>query len=327
MFSLKPKRKSMTAFEALNEFEKDKEFVARRAAREEEFKRLKEIYDLDEKELVEELNALGCNVESVWNLVNRQYDYPQAIPVLIKHLRVKHHPKISAGIVRSLAVVKLKDNDELWRLLVDLYQKTLPSKLISVPCERGLQEAIALALKYNATRDRIPDLQMLIEKCPEGDALSWLKEAIIKQEKDSSRREKKTWPPSVSAAPGEWLSKDEIANCLRPEFMKQEQTVDYSIEFDLRFLKEFLAELNCKAPTVFWPDTKIVKSVFKNLVRDEIGGMKLKRKGEVSDKDSIWLLIWHIDFDAVKLTFHSADKKIVSAIEAVCNSLIDRKNI
>ena len=300
--------------------------MARYAAREEEIRLLKEIYDQDQKELVEELNVLDCNVESVWDFVNRKYDYPQAIPILIKHLNIKHHPRISAGIVRSLAVPVLKNNDELWQILVGLYQKTPSDKLIDVACERGLQQAVALALANNATKERIPNLKMLIAKCPDGDALSWLEKAIVKLEKPSPRRKKKIWPPPVSAVPGEWLSKDEIADCLRPEVMTQENIAEYSIEFDLCLLKEVLMELDHKVPGLHWPNIKAVKSAFSNLAREEIGGISLKRTAEINNNGDIRLLIWHIDFDAVRLTFLSPDKGIITAIETICDSFIDLKD-
>jgi len=47
--------------------------------------------------------------------------YERAYPLLVRHLRVKHHPRVREGIIRALTV---KDGDELvWKaLLEELHQ-------------------------------------------------------------------------------------------------------------------------------------------------------------------------------------------------------------
>ena len=43
-------------------------------------------------------------VRSVWDLVNTKSSYPEAIPILYKHLRTAKHPVMVEGIVRALTV-------------------------------------------------------------------------------------------------------------------------------------------------------------------------------------------------------------------------------
>ena len=94
--------------------------------------------------------------------------------LLIKHLQAKHHPKIIAGIARSLAISELTSNDELWNLLVELYDKTPSNSEIAIPEERGAQEAIAAALECLATPLRSQSLKQLIKENPRGDGIHWL---------------------------------------------------------------------------------------------------------------------------------------------------------
>ncbi len=66
----------------------------------------------DQETLVRELNAVGCIVESVYDLVNNRAvehlenkflgSYEQAYPILVKHLDLPHHSRIREGIIRAL---------------------------------------------------------------------------------------------------------------------------------------------------------------------------------------------------------------------------------
>lgn len=167
-----------TAAELMAELAKNKEYQARKQAKDEHFAKLKKMYDDDQRELVEELNQAGFSVGSVWDFVNSKNDYMKAEPILVNHLKVRHHPKILAGIARSLAVAEFSGNDELWSLLVDLYKKVPSDSDISVPEERGSQEAIAAALECLATQKRVDSLKKLVANKSSGDGIQWLREKL-----------------------------------------------------------------------------------------------------------------------------------------------------
>lgn len=57
--------------------------------------------------LTEELSTVGIKAD-VWNLVNTAAGYPEAIPILVKHLSRPYHRKNVEGIVRALAVKEAK---------------------------------------------------------------------------------------------------------------------------------------------------------------------------------------------------------------------------
>jgi len=167
-----------TAAELMAELAEDKEFQAKKKARDAYFLNLEKKYSEDEKLLVKSLNEKGFAVSSVWDLVNSKNDYFEAQPILISHLKTQHHPKTLAGIARSLAVPEFSGNDELWNLLSELYEKTPPNSEIEVPEERGMQEAIAVALECLTTPSRTSKLEKLIAMTPNGDGIHWLKERL-----------------------------------------------------------------------------------------------------------------------------------------------------
>ncbi|MDE3181942.1 MAG: HEAT repeat domain-containing protein [Bacteroidota bacterium] len=54
--------------------------------------------------MIIELKEKGIAISSVWDLVNTNQSYPNAIPILIEHLPKDYHEKNKEGIVRALAV-------------------------------------------------------------------------------------------------------------------------------------------------------------------------------------------------------------------------------
>jgi len=167
-----------TAAELMAELANDKQHQAKKAENERKTDELKNICERDEKDLVRDINNNGFSIKSVWDFVNSQNDYFDAIPVLINHLKIEHHPKILAGIARSLAVPQLADNDELWLILVGHYRSISSDKQIEKPENRGAQEAIAVAIEALANSSRVDELEKLIKFQPDGDGVDWLKDKI-----------------------------------------------------------------------------------------------------------------------------------------------------
>ncbi|MBI1781170.1 MAG: hypothetical protein HYR66_07335 [Sphingobacteriales bacterium] len=87
------------------------------------FEELKKQLDLEEKQLVKEICSVGYKISSVWDLVNTREEYPEAIPVLIKHLQRPYHSRIKEGIVRALGVGQAKGRAN--SILLDEYDKAL----------------------------------------------------------------------------------------------------------------------------------------------------------------------------------------------------------
>lgn len=76
---------------------------------------------------MKDLNAIGCPVKSVWELVNTKKPYPDALPILLDHLtrpypeRIGMYPSmVREGIARALGVPEAKF---AWEQLVRLYRE------------------------------------------------------------------------------------------------------------------------------------------------------------------------------------------------------------
>jgi hypothetical protein len=96
--------KPMTAEELMTQLRKDPEWIRRNDERQRKRQELEALLEENERPIVEELNSVGRPVTSVWELVNTTETYPEAIPVLRRHLSRPYHPKIREGIARALAV-------------------------------------------------------------------------------------------------------------------------------------------------------------------------------------------------------------------------------
>lgn len=117
----------------------------------------------DEADLVAEINGLGFSISSVWDLVNSENNYLEAIPILKRHLERDHHPRILAGVVRALAVEDLKEDQELWNSMIERYRKAEPDRNLVDPDRKGYQEAIAVCLSALATKGRTVELNSLLD--------------------------------------------------------------------------------------------------------------------------------------------------------------------
>lgn len=79
------------------------------------------------KLLVNELNGVGINVTSLWDLVNTKDKYPKAIPVLVAHLAKDYSEKSKEGVIRALAVKEAIGKGS--PILLDEYNKIPKDKM------------------------------------------------------------------------------------------------------------------------------------------------------------------------------------------------------
>lgn len=98
----------------------DPDWVAARAAEEEERETRAAEWRAAEGPLVEELRAAGFDVQSAWDLVNTSAPYPGALPILLKHLQRPYPDVVREGIARALAVEPAKFG---WQVFVRLFRE------------------------------------------------------------------------------------------------------------------------------------------------------------------------------------------------------------
>jgi len=167
-----------TAAELMAELAKNKGFQENQASSNEILEARRRLYQEDQKGLLNELSTLGFELSSIWDFVNSENSYWEAIPTLIKHLSIEHHPRVLSGILRSLAIKELSNNQALWDRVVEIYKTTRSDDEIAIPEERGLQESAAAALEVLASKERISSLENVIENHPNGDGVAWLKNRL-----------------------------------------------------------------------------------------------------------------------------------------------------
>lgn len=129
----KRRYRRVTAGELLSQLEQDKEYVEMMRRKEEEWAADEARLKADEEGLVLELRNAGFYVESVWDLVNTNASYPEAVPILIRHLQEPHLLRTLDGILRSLTVPEMKGKalSDLRTMLFQLVQlEWLTARLI-----------------------------------------------------------------------------------------------------------------------------------------------------------------------------------------------------
>jgi|SRR5579885_2483013 len=97
-------KKPMTAAEAMAILQSDPEWVRKAKERETRRKIIEAQLKAEERPILEELAAVGCKVDFISVLVNSSTSYPEAVPVLCKHLPLPYDPKIREAIARALTV-------------------------------------------------------------------------------------------------------------------------------------------------------------------------------------------------------------------------------
>ena len=168
----------ITAGELMDQLANDPEFQARKRAEEE--RRLARERELNEIErpLVADLKEVGAPVtESVYDLVNTSEPYPQALPVLMKHLEARGYPPvIMEGIGRALAV---RDSIGYWDRLRACYENAQ---------SEPEQDGVAIALRACATADHVDDLIELLTDDTQGEVRVFFVKTLGKLGGERGRR-------------------------------------------------------------------------------------------------------------------------------------------
>ncbi len=129
----------------------------------------------EEEPILADLRAIGCEVKSVWDLVNTSGPYPGAIPILLKHLTQAYSDRTKEGIARALAVPDARD---AWPLLAAEYRKAPMGEENGI--RLGAKSGLAAALSATATDDVIAQLASLAKDKANGDSRLLLLNALRK---------------------------------------------------------------------------------------------------------------------------------------------------
>ncbi len=117
--------------------EKDPAYLARVKERDARIEALAAEYAAEDALIAKQAKQLGYDIGSVWDFVNNSSHsflprpflgpYERAYPMLVQHLRVRHHNRVREGIIRALIV---KDGGEaVWSALLDEFRLETDSNL------------------------------------------------------------------------------------------------------------------------------------------------------------------------------------------------------
>lgn len=153
MTGRKKPSKGMTAAELMGKLQGDEEYLRKtQAAKAERQVHVQEL-GRAEQPIVVDLRSARIEVNSVWDLVNTSVPYPDALPVLLKHLQRGGYPdRVMESLGRALAVGPAAF---AWEALRELYLKAQG---------RGEMEGLAVALAASATPDHLDSLIALLSE-------------------------------------------------------------------------------------------------------------------------------------------------------------------
>lgn len=120
MSAKRTNRGSVTAAELMAELEADEDYQAQIKQQDAARDRQVAEWRRAEAPLVKELRASGFEVESAWDLVNTSTPYPEALPILLNHLKRRYPDRVREGIARALAV---QDAAFAAEVLIELYRQ------------------------------------------------------------------------------------------------------------------------------------------------------------------------------------------------------------
>ncbi len=148
---------------------------------EERSKRLR----IEEGPLLADLRAIGFDpgVKSVWDLVNTTEPYPEAIPVLLRHLTRPYSDRIKAGIARALAV---PDAVHAWPILVAEYKKAEEGQENGL--RRWYKEGLGVALAAIATDAVLGEVISLIKDTSNGSSRIFFLRPLCKSKNPLARQ-------------------------------------------------------------------------------------------------------------------------------------------
>lgn len=162
----------ITAAELMQRLQSDPEWVAREEAGERwRLARAKRL-GREEAPLIQEIAQAGLLIESVWDLVNTRESYPEAIPVLLRHLeRSDYDPAIRDGIARALTV---KGYPEILPAMIEAFRRDPEPRL------NGPKWAMGNAIRVLFDDEYVGEIVDLAKDPSHGEARSELAFALAK---------------------------------------------------------------------------------------------------------------------------------------------------
>lgn len=155
---------SRTVAEVMKSVKNNAPLQSKLAAEDSRRKAIVEAYTAAERPLLEALKSVGITTASVWDMANCSSDkeYPDAIPILLEHLKKGYVASTRHGI--ALALTKKWARDVAWDGLLEAYRNEPNLSAHHLPSEIGAPHQAKVAMAEGlALMARKSDLSQLIE--------------------------------------------------------------------------------------------------------------------------------------------------------------------
>lgn len=166
----------MTAAELMQQLESDPEWVARRDARQRWRHAQAKRFARQEAPLVQEIREAGLLIDSVSDLINTREPYPEAIPILLRHLKkTDYDPALRGAIARALTV---KDYPEILPAMIEAFRRDPEPRL------NGPKWAMGNAIEALFDNRYIEEIAELARDPSHGEARSMVVRALGKSKSE-----------------------------------------------------------------------------------------------------------------------------------------------
>ncbi len=131
----------------------------------------------EEQPILDDLLAVGCKMDTVWMLVNTREKYPEALPVLLKHVKLPYSKRIKEGVIRSLIVNEFRGTEAGPIVLAEF------RKLEDTDRDAPLVSPFLMAIQCLADRSMTKDLEEMRDDPKYAPILSYIEKSIRKSKR------------------------------------------------------------------------------------------------------------------------------------------------
>jgi hypothetical protein len=145
----------------------------------------------EQEQLLHELKSADLEIHRVSDLISRSERYPDAIPILLRHLQMPYSDVTKETIARSLAV-KEKAVVDAWPMLVKEYLQAPIGLGIKAPGDRkeyrlSAKDGLACALSVAVTEHTIDELIRIVKDRSNGESRILLLSALKKSKNPKAK--------------------------------------------------------------------------------------------------------------------------------------------
>lgn len=144
---------------------------------------------VEQQPILQELAGIGYQVESLWDLIDSEEKYTNAIPILLKHLLLPYSDRTRDQLARALAV---KEARPAWPVLVEQYCKTPIGTGLVAPGDTkelplSAKSGLACALSVTVDESTMPTLISLIKDPAHGASRILLLSPLKKSKNEAAK--------------------------------------------------------------------------------------------------------------------------------------------